>query len=120
MSGNLSDLQLAELRGELAELRADFGRRLDEVDQRLSARMRMVEAKHASDIEALQSQITSIASLLAALARRIGTVESLTRANHMSQIHLWGVTARYLKVPEDEIASAQRKAESELNAVPRE
>lgn len=113
---DITAFQAAELRGEIEELRG----RLKELDDRLTARLRSVEDKHQNDIAGLQGQITRMSTAIETMYRRIGNIDSLARANHMATIHLWGVTASYMKVPDAEIAAAQRKAEEALNVVPRE
>jgi len=110
----LGDITTAELRGELDELRHEFERRFKELDERLSTRLDAAEQKHALDNDILQEQLTRIAADLSAMPARIGDLESLQRANHMAQVHLWGVTARYMKLPEAKVQAAERKAEKAL------
>jgi len=91
-----------ELRGELEELKL----RVNGLESRIAA----AELKQRNDLDQVNQQMTALGRELAALRGKVGDLESLLRANHYAQIHLWGVTARLLKLPDAEIDSAQQHA----------
>lgn len=77
--------------------------------------MSAIELKAASDLEYVMSEIRSFIKEVAGVKSGVGNLESMQRANHMAQIHLWGVTARYMKIPEADIKQTQRQAEEALH-----
>lgn len=112
---DLTAAQAAELRGELAELRT----RVDELEERLNTRIAAAELKQKNDADVVREQLALQRRDIAALRGDLGNVESLLRANHLAEIHLWGVTARLLKLPEAEVKEAQQHARKLLDDAPR-
>lgn len=112
---DLTPAQAAEIRGELADLRDECNRRLKELEERLETRIAAAERKHLTDLEHVNEQIGALVKHQTDTRRDVGNVDSLVRANHLAEIHLWGVTARLLKLPEPEIRDAQQHARKLLD-----
>jgi hypothetical protein len=104
-------VQAAELRGEIDELKLKVAA--------LETRIAAAELKHKDDLGTVHGQISAMGKELASLRGDLGNVESLLRANHLAEIHLWGVTARLLKLPDPEIREAQQHARRLLEEAPK-
>lgn len=117
-------IQQVELQGREFEVRrhveklelrvAELKRRIDVLEHHIDARIIAVEQRHDRETADLRQEMRQVHLKLGALEATCGNLESLQRANHHAQIHLWGVLARQLEMPEARVVAAQRKAEKML------
>ncbi len=112
---------VAELRGELEDLRrkqAETDRRIDELESRLEARLAAAESKQAGDHTQTLELLGGLNRGLAELRREVASQKSGQRADTMAMMHLLGVTARKVLVPEEEIQRAYTLAEALKRGTP--
>lgn len=114
MNEPITAAQAAELRGELAELRAEVNSRFAELEERLNTRIAAAEDQtrlHAGDD---REAFAALRGEFAAVKEAVLEQSSSNAADSMAQMHVLGLVARKVKVDPKALKRALAKVRVEL------